>query len=98
MREHVKPSVRMHYVYKRWWSKCNSDLASVWLWIRDSKSGVAEVTERMFNVAKGAALMAGVEYDIKLNNGLYEILTNEGAKVLQKNMNLVGPIVYTREK
>jgi aminobenzoyl-glutamate utilization protein B len=49
----------------------------------------------MFNVAKGAALMAGVEYDIKLNNGLYEILTNEtGAKVLQKNMNL--PIVYTR--
>jgi aminobenzoyl-glutamate utilization protein B len=48
------------------------------------RSGVAEVTERMFNVAKGAALMAGVEYDIKLNNGLYEILTNEtGAKVLQ---------------
>jgi aminobenzoyl-glutamate utilization protein B len=48
---------------KRWWStQCNSDLASVWLWIRDQKrSGVAEVTERMFNVAKGAALMAGVE-------------------------------------
>jgi aminobenzoyl-glutamate utilization protein B len=63
------------------------------------RSGVAEVTERMFNVAKGAALMAGVEYDIKLNNGLYEILTNEtGAKVLQKNMNLVGPIVYTLRK
>jgi aminobenzoyl-glutamate utilization protein B len=52
----------------------------------------------MFNVAKGAALMAGVEYDIKLNNGLYEILTNETAKVLQKNMNLVGPIVYTPEE
>jgi metal-dependent amidase/aminoacylase/carboxypeptidase family protein len=33
------------------------------------QNGVAEVTERMFNVAKGAALMAGVEYDIKLNNG-----------------------------
>jgi hypothetical protein len=69
---------------KWWWStQCNPDLASVWLWIRDS-SGVAEVTERMFNVAKGA-LMAGVEYDIKLNNGLYEILTNEtGAKVQKK--------------
>jgi aminobenzoyl-glutamate utilization protein B len=51
----------------------------------------------MFNVAKGAALMAGVEYDIKLNN-VFIILTNEtGAKVLQKNMNLVGPIVYTEE-
>jgi hypothetical protein len=30
----------------------------------------------MFNVAKGAALMAGVEYDIKLNN-VFIILTNE---------------------
>lgn len=102
MREHVKPSVRMHYVYKNGGGVPNviPDLASVWLWIRDSKrSGVAEVTERMFNVAKGAALMAGVEYDIKLNNGLYEILVNEtGAKLLQKNMNLVGPIVYTPEE
>jgi hypothetical protein len=51
----------------------------------------------MFNVAKGAALMAGVEYDI-LNNGLYEILTNEtGAKVLQKNMNLVANLHSLRK-
>jgi aminobenzoyl-glutamate utilization protein B len=70
---------------KWWWStQCNPDLASVWLWIRDSKEVVAEVTERMFNVAKGAALMAGVEYDIKLNNGLYEILTNETGKYYKK--------------
>jgi metal-dependent amidase/aminoacylase/carboxypeptidase family protein len=30
------------------------------------RSGVTEVTERMNNVAKGAALMAGVTYEIKL--------------------------------
>jgi aminobenzoyl-glutamate utilization protein B len=55
-----------------------------------------KVTERMNNVAKGAALMAGVTYEIKLNNGLYELLTNEtGAKTLQNNMNIVGPITYT---
>jgi metal-dependent amidase/aminoacylase/carboxypeptidase family protein len=59
----------MHYVYKNGGVPNVLDLASVWLWIRDKRS-VAEVTERMFNVAKGAALMAGVEYDIKLNNGL----------------------------
>jgi hypothetical protein len=40
--------------------------------------------------------MAGVEYDIKLNNGLYEILTNETGAKTKKNMNLVGPIVYSR--
>jgi aminobenzoyl-glutamate utilization protein B len=102
MREHVKPSVRMHYVYKNGGQVPNviPEEASVWLWIRDSKrSGVTEVTERMNNVAKGAALMAGVTYEIKLNNGLYELLTNEtGAKTLQNNMNIVGPITYTPEE
>ncbi|MFT4984185.1 MAG: aminobenzoyl-glutamate utilization protein B [Flavobacterium sp.] len=102
MREHVKPSVRMHYVYKNGGQVPNviPEEASVWLWIRDSKrSGVTEATERMINVAKGAALMAGVTYEIKLNNGLYELLTNEtGAKTLQNNMNIVGPITYTPEE
>ena len=102
MREHVKPSVRMHYVYTKAGDVPNviPAEASVWLWIRDSKrSGVAEVTERMRDIAKGAALMAGVEYEIKLNSGLYELLINEtGAKALQANMELVGPIVYTKEE
>lgn len=102
LREHVKPSVRMHYVYTKAGKVPNviPDEAAVWLWIRDSKrSGVAEVSERMKDIAKGAALMAGVEYDIKLNSGLYEILINEtGAKALQSNMNLVGPITYTPDE
>ena len=102
MREHVKPSVRMHYVYREAGKVPNvipAD-ASVWLWIRDSKrSGVAEVAERMKNIAKGAALMAGVDYEIKLQSGLYELLINEtGAKVLQDNMNFVGPITYTTDE
>jgi aminobenzoyl-glutamate utilization protein B len=92
----------MHYVYKDGGQVPNviPETAAVWLWIRDSKrSGVTEVSERMMNIAKGAALMAGVEYDIKLNNGLYEILINEtGAKALQDNMNIVGPISYTPEE
>jgi aminobenzoyl-glutamate utilization protein B len=102
MREHVKPSVRMHYVYTKAGNVPNviPAEASVWLWIRDSKrSGVAEVSERMRDIAKGAALMADVEYEIKLNNGLYELLINEtGAKALQANMNLVGPVTYTKDE
>ena len=102
LREHVKPSVRMHYVYTKAGNVPNviPSEASVWLWIRDSKrSGVAEVSERMKDIAKGAALMAGVEYNIKLNSGLYELLVNEtGAKALQRNMDLVGPITYTKEE
>lgn len=102
MREHVKPSVRMHYVYTNAGKVPNviPEEASVWLWIRDSKrNGVAEVAERMKDLAKGAALMAGVEYEVKLQSGLYELLINEtGAKALQNNLNFVGPITYTKEE
>ena len=101
-REHVKPSVRMHYVFTKAGNVPNvvPEEASVWLWIRDAKqSGVAEVSDRMKEIAKGAALMAGVDYEIKLNGGVYELLINEtGAKVLQNNMNFVGPITYTKEE
>ncbi|MCW3117039.1 MAG: amidohydrolase, partial [Chitinophagaceae bacterium] len=102
LREHVKPSVRIHYVYKEAGKIPNviPDTAAVWLWIRDSKrSGVAAVEERMKEIAKGAALMAGVKYDIRLNNGLYELLINEtGAKALQANMEIIGPVTYTKEE
>jgi aminobenzoyl-glutamate utilization protein B len=99
LREHVRPSVRMHYVFTRAGDVPNviPAEATVWLWIRDSKrSGVMEVEQRVQDIAKGAALMAGVDYEIELNNGLYEILVNEkGAKALQANLELLGPITYT---
>ncbi len=99
LREHIKPSVRIHYVYKEAGGVPNviPNSARVWLWIRDSKrKGVKDVEQRVREIAKGAALMAGVDYEIKLNNGLYEILINEkGAQVLQENLELLGPISYT---
>ena len=102
LREHVKPSVRIHYVYREAGKVPNviPDTATVWLWIRDSKrSGVEAIDKRMRDIAKGAALMAGVEYNISLNNGLYELLINEtGAKALHANMDMIGPITYTNDE
>jgi len=102
LREHIKPSVRIHYVYREAGKVPNviPDTATVWLWIRDSKrSGVDAIDKRMRDIAKGAALMAGVEYNISLNNGLYELLINEtGAKALHANMEMIGPIVYTNDE
>ena len=102
LREHVKPSVRIHYVYKEAGKVPNviPDTAAVWLWIRDSKrSGVAVVEERMRDIAKGAAMMAGVKCDIRIDNGLYELLINEtGARALQANMEMIGPVTYTKEE
>jgi len=102
LREHIKPSVRIHYVYKNAGNVPNviPDEASVWIWIRDSKrSGVAVVEERMKEIAEGAARMTRTEASFFMDNGLYELLINEtGAKVLHKNMELVGPIKYTPDE
>jgi len=101
-REHVKPSVRMHYVFKKGGDVPNvvPAEASVWIWLRDSKrTGVAELQKRIGEIAKGAAMMAGVESNIKLLSGSYELLVNEaGAKVLQSNLEILGPIKYTSEE
>jgi aminobenzoyl-glutamate utilization protein B len=102
LREHIRPSARLHYVYENGGNVPNviPDEAAVWIWMRDSKrSGVAVLEERVKKIAEGAALMAGVEYSIELNNGCYELLVNEaGAKALHRNMELVGPITYTADE
>lgn len=102
LREHIKPSARIHYVFSSAGQVPNviPDEASVWIWLRDSKrSGVEILEQRMKEIARGAALMAGVEVSLQRNSGLYELLVNEtGARALQRNMELVGPILYTPEE
>lgn len=102
LREHVKPSVRMHYVYKEAGNVPNviPDKASVWFWLRDAKrAGVKVVEERVFDIAKGAALMAGVDHKMNLMSGDYEILVNEtGARALQANLEMIDSIRYTPEE
>ena len=102
LREHVKPSVRMHYVYKEAGNVPNviPSKASVWIWMRDSKrKGVAVVEERVMEIAKGAALMAGVKHEAKLLSGDWETLVNEtGARLLQSNLLLLDSISYSPEE
>jgi aminobenzoyl-glutamate utilization protein B len=102
LREHVKPSVRMHYAIKSGGDVPNvvPEYAKVWMWVRDSKrDGVEAVFARVKEIAKGAALMAGVESSITIQTGDYELLVNRtGASVLQKNIEKLGAITYTKEE
>jgi aminobenzoyl-glutamate utilization protein B len=102
LREHVRPSVRMHYAIKAGGDVPNvvPEYAKVWMWVRDSKrEGVDAVFSRVKDIAKGAALMAGVESSITVQTGDYELLVNRtGAAALQKNLERLGPIVYTTEE
>lgn len=102
LREHVRPSVRMHYVIQNGGDVPNvvPRYSSVWMWIRDSKTErVNEIFSRVEAIAKGAATMAGVEPKITIQTGDYELLVNrKGAEVLQKNIETLGPIIFTSEE
>lgn len=102
LREHVRPSVRMHYAIKAGGDVPNvvPEYAKVWMWVRDSKrEGVEEVFARVKEIAKGAGMIAGVEAKVTVQSGDYELLVNrKGAEALQKNLEILGPIVYTPEE
>ncbi|MEO7991275.1 MAG: amidohydrolase [Chryseolinea sp.] len=102
LREHVKPSVRMHYAIMKGGDVPNvvPEYAMVWMWVRDSKrTGVEDVFARVKEIAKGAGEIAGVESKITIQTGDYELLVNKkGAEALQKNLEILGPITYTPDE
>ncbi|HZY79576.1 MAG TPA: amidohydrolase [Cyclobacteriaceae bacterium] len=102
LREHVRPSVRMHYVIKAGGDVPNvvPEYAKVWMWVRDSKRSVVdEVFARVKEIAQGAALIGGVESKVTIQSGDYELLVNrKGAEALQKNLEILGPITYTDDE
>ncbi len=101
-REHVKPSVRIHYDIEVAGEVVNvvPDYARIWTRVRDANfDGVRPVYDQIKRIAEGAAMMANVEYEIKLVSGVHEVMVNRtGAEVLQKNLEEMGPIAYTDEE
>ena len=101
-REHVKPTVRMHYHIQDGGQVVNvvPDYARLWMRVRDTKrSGMLPVYKRVMEMAEGAAIMANVDYKVSLISGIYEVLVNrEGGKIMQANLELLGPIEYTEEE
>ena len=102
MREHVKPSVRIHYVIKEGGQVPNviPEKASLWLWLRDSKrAGVEEVLARVRPMAQGAAMAAGVEAKLTVQGGSWEVLVNmRGARMLYANLKALPALSFTPEE
>lgn len=101
-REHVKPTVRMHYHIQDGGQVVNvvPDYSRLWMRVRDTKrSGMVPVYEQAKRMAEGAAILANVDYKVSLISGIYEVLVNrEGGKIMQSNLELLGPINYTPEE
>ena len=98
MREHVKPSVRMHYVITGGGDVPNvvPEHASLWLWLRDSThDGVNELIERARKIVEGVAIATETSGELKVTAGSYELLPNmAGARLIQKNFEWLGPMQF----
>lgn len=80
MREHVKPTTRLHYVYNVAGETPNvvPDHAEVFIMIRDAdRQEVNQVTDWVRDVAAGAAISTQTEVDVELFFGLHDLLPNE---------------------
>jgi aminobenzoyl-glutamate utilization protein B len=102
LREHVKPTVRLHYVITGGGKVPNvvPDYAELWLWVRDSKrQGVKDVVSRIEKIAEGAAMATGTEAKIHNLGSYHEMLVNlTGSKAMQKNLETIGAIAYTEDE
>ncbi|WP_350288748.1 amidohydrolase [uncultured Croceitalea sp.] len=101
-REHILPTSRIHYHIQDGGQVVNvvPDYSKLWVRVRDPKRKVMLPTyERVKKMAEGAAIMANVDYKISLVSGIYETLVNRsGGEIMQKNLELLGPISYTEEE
>ena len=101
-REHVKPTVRIHYHIQDGGQVVNvvPDYSRLWVRVRDTKrSGMETVWKQVERMAEGAAIMANVEHEVTLVSGIHEVLVNRtGGARLHQNLEQLGPISYTAEE
>ncbi len=101
-REHVKPTVRIHYHIQNAGEVVNvvPDYSRIWTRVRDTRrDGMVKVWKHIEKIAEGAAMMADVDFRISLISGIHEILVNRtGGTALQENLEYLGPIKYTDDE
>jgi aminobenzoyl-glutamate utilization protein B len=102
MREHVRPTSRMHYTIAAGGDVPNvvAEYAKVWLWLRDwRRSEVEGLLVRVRKLAEGAAVMTETAGTVTVQTGSWEMLVNEpGARLLHANLLWIGPAVYTEQE
>jgi aminobenzoyl-glutamate utilization protein B len=102
MREHVKPTARMHYAIVNGGDVPNvvPEYAKVWLWLRDlDMKSVEEMLERTRKMAEGSAMSAGVESKLMIGAGDWNMNVNmTGQRVLHSNLTWLGPLKFTDEE
>lgn len=102
LREHIIDKARVHYTITNAGGAPNivPKEAESWYYVRaPHRKDVEEITERLFKIANGAAMMTETTADYEVISGCYELLPN---KVLfdltHKNMVQIATPKYTEEE
>jgi len=102
LREHVKPSVRIHYVITDGGNVPNivPEYAKVWIWVRDlDRDGVKAVVEKVKKIVEGSAIATGTSSKIHYMGSYHEMLINrKGSEIMQKNLEKIGAITYAENE
>jgi len=99
LREHVIDSARIHYTITNAGGAPNivPKEAESWYFVRAPyRKDVEEITERLFKIAKGAAMMTETTVEYEILGGCYEKLPNNVLyNLTHKNMVEIGVPSYT---
>ncbi len=102
MREHIRPSSRLHYAIVDGGKVPNviPDYAKLWLWARDhNRDEVDRLLKRLRQITQGAALAADVEATLTVQGGDWNMLVNmTGQRAAWENLNWLGPVVFTADE
>ena len=102
MREHIRPTARIHYVIPNGGLAPNvvPDYAKVWYYVRDtSRTNVEEYYERIMNIVEGASLATNTTYKVQLITGVHAYNLNQPLlRTLEKNMKLIGVPQFTEKE
>lgn len=102
MREHVRPTARMHYVFPEAGGAPNvvPDRAQIWMYVRDtSRVAVEKHYDWLMDIAEGAAMGTRTEHEVHLTTGVHATLLNRPMQeMLQENLETVGAPDFTEEE
>ena len=101
MREHVKPTTRIHYVIPSGGEAPNvvPEYAKVWYFVRAvNREEVQQYYEWLLKIAEGAALATQTTHRVQLLTGVHEYLLNRPIQeALQANLEWIGPVPFDDE-
>lgn len=102
MREHIKPTTRIHYVIPNAGQAPNvvPEYARVWYYVRDvDRASVETYYNRILDIAKGVALATRTEHKVYLTTGVHEYNQNRPLQeAVQANLELVGPPQFSERE